>query len=98
MWPYQRELMQEWLGGCAMLDQKMWFLLWNVGMGCNWTPLRNIWKETIAVSSWSSKYQTFEVGGSFVRGKPMKIKGEVIKWDVKDWKISKELAKDRNVW
>ena len=43
------------------------------------------------------KCRTFKVIGSFARGKPEKTWNEIIRSNVKGPKVSKDLAKDRNM-
>ena len=54
--------------------------------------------ERIKESAWSSKCRTFKVRGSLPRGRPRKIWNEVIRSDLKEREVSKDIAKDRNVW
>ena len=49
-------------------------------------------------SSWATKSQKFEVEGSLASVQYRKIQSEVIRRDLKDWKVKKELAKYRNAW
>ena len=49
-------------------------------------------------SIWSSKCRTFKVGGSFPTGRPRKAWNEVIRSDLKERKVSKDIHKDINVW
>ena len=43
--------------------------------------------------SWLCKYRIFKVNGSFHSGQPM---SELIRSDLKERKVSRDLAKDRN--
>ena len=45
---------------------------------------------------WSSKFRTLNVGSCFSFGQPKETWNEVIKGDLKEWKISKDLTKDKN--
>ena len=45
---------------------------------------------------WSSKCRTFKVSSSFPRGRPRKTWIGVIKIDLKERKVDKDIAKDRN--
>ena len=45
-----------------------------------------------------SAYKTFKVGCSFPRGQPKKTWNEVIRRDLKERKVIKDMAKDRNAW
>ena len=49
-------------------------------------------------SVWSSKYRTFKMNGTLPRGRTRETCNEVITSDLKERKISKDLAKDRQVW
>ena len=55
------------------------------------------WGKKMEESFWSSMYIKFEVCGSLVRERPRKIWSEVVRQDLERWKVSKELANDRNV-
>ena len=44
----------------------------------------------------SIKWRTFKGSGSFPRGLPRKTWNEIIKSDLKEMKVSKDIAKDRN--
>ena len=48
-------------------------------------------KKKKKYSAWSSKRKTFKVSGSLHRGKPRKH-------GLKERKVSKDIAKDRNAW
>ena len=54
--------------------------------------------ERMEKSAWSSKCRTFKVSGSFPRGRPNEAWNEVIRSDLKEKKVGKDVAKDRNVW
>ena len=45
-------------------------------------------------SYWLCKCQKTEVAGSLATGKPRKSSSEVIRRDLQEWKVSKELATD----
>ena len=47
-------------------------------------------------STWSSKCRTFNVSGSFSRGRPRKTWNEVIRSDLKENKVSSDLSNNRN--
>ena len=49
-------------------------------------------------SAWSSKYRTFQVSSSLLRGRPRKTQNEVIRNDLKEMRVSNNKAKDRNFW
>ena len=48
-----------------------------------------VWEKKKKYSAWSSKRKTFKVSGSLHRGKPRKH-------GLKERKVSKDIAKDRN--
>ena len=48
--------------------------------------------------SWLSKYRIFKDSGSFPRQRPMKTYSKLIRTDLKERKVSKDLAQDRNAW
>ena len=54
--------------------------------------------ERMEESVWSGKCRTFKVSSSFPGGQPRKTWNEVIRSDMKERKINKEIAKDRNAW
>ena len=47
-------------------------------------------------SAWCSKWGTFKVSGSFSRGRPRKTWNEVIRRDLKERKVNKNITKGRN--
>ena len=49
-------------------------------------------------NAWSSKCRTFKVSGSFPRGRPRKTWNELIRIDLKERKVGKDIAKDTNTW
>ena len=49
-------------------------------------------------SASSSKYRTFKVSGSLPRRQARKTWNETIISDIKEKKVTKDIAKDRNVW
>ena len=46
-------------------------------------------------SSWSVKRGTFKISGSLPRGRPKKTWNKVIKSDLKERKVIREVAEDR---
>ena len=52
--------------------------------------------ERIEENTWSRKCRTFKVSGNFPRGQPRKTWNGVIRSDLKERKVRKNLAKDRN--
>ena len=54
--------------------------------------------ERMEESGWSSKSRTCRVSHSLHRGRPKKTWYEVIRKDLKERKIRKNIAKDRNAW
>ena len=54
-------------------------------------------RKKMEESFWSSTYLKFEVHGSLVRERPRKIWSELVRQNLERWKVSKELADDRNV-
>ena len=46
----------------------------------------------------SIKCRTFKVSGSLTRGQPRKTWNEVIRSDLKESKVSKDTARDKNGW
>ena len=55
-------------------------------------------EERLEKSAWSSKCRTFYVSCSFPRGRPREMWNQVIRYNLKEMKVSKNLAKDRNSW
>ena len=49
-------------------------------------------------SAWSSEYGTFKDSGSFPAGRPRATWNEVFRSNLKERKVSKDIAKDRNAW
>ena len=49
-------------------------------------------------SGWSSNCRTFEVTSSSPRGRPKKTWNKVIRSYLKETKVSKDIAKNRNAW
>ena len=47
---------------------------------------------------WSGRYGTLKVSDSFPSVQPRRKWNEVIRNDLKEIKVSKDIAKDRNVW
>ena len=47
---------------------------------------------------WSGKCRTIKISGSFTKRRPRKTWNEVISSGMKEKKVSKDLAEDRNVW
>lgn len=45
-------------------------------------------------SAWSNERKMFKVGGSMSRGRPTETWGEVIRSELKEGKVSKDLSKD----
>ena len=53
--------------------------------------------ERTEQNAWSSKCRTFKARGSFPRGRARKTWNEIIRSDLKERKVRKDIAKDRNV-
>ena len=49
-------------------------------------------------SALSSKWRTFKVGDSLSRGRIRKTWNEVIRSDLKERKVNKDIIKDKNAW
>lgn len=47
-------------------------------------------------NAWSTKYRTFKVSGSFLRGRPKKTWNGAISNDMKERKVNQDITKDRN--
>lgn len=54
--------------------------------------------EIMEESGWSSNCRTFEVTSSSPRGRPKKTWNKVIRSYLKETKVSKDIAKNRNAW
>ena len=46
----------------------------------------------------SSTCRNFKISGSFPRGRPRNTWSEVIRTDLKEKKVSKDIAKDKSAW
>ena len=96
------------LDRCATLGLRIEFLQWNLGLQKNLNSMKDCLQdrrlqwfgllERMGDNAWPSKCKTFKVSGSFIRGRPRKTWNEVNRKDLKERKVSKDLAKDRNAW
>ena len=55
-------------------------------------------KRNLERKFWSSKCRTFKVSASFLRERPRKTCNEATRSDLKESKVSKDLAKERDGW
>ena len=60
--------------------------------------LAEIREIVLTKSFWVSRCRTVEVSGSAGRGRPKKTWEEVIKIDLRERRVSKDLARDRLAW
>ena len=54
--------------------------------------------ERIEVDAWISKCRDIMVDGSLARGRPQKSWSEVVRKDLREKKVSKDIAKDGIAW
>ena len=54
--------------------------------------------ERMDMSVWVSKYRAVEVEGSVTRCRPWQAWDKVIRRDLREKRVSKDLAKDKSAW